>query len=351
MKKYIQLILIFCLPALLLTSCKQQIKNTDTRSGNSYITILDEEERIQEIPYQPKAIICLVPAVGEVIAALGECDKIAARSYECSFPPSVTDKTNVGSASKPNIELLLKQNPNLVIARTGTLFTDELRDKLESAGVPVIQFRSIELNTALQMTEQMGLLLDKQNEATALISFIEGYEKMIGERVATVNDNMKPLVLFQSMGHMYWSNNADTAGHRRIITSGGINIAADEPVHIPHLSAEWVLEKNPDITIYSYLDASDSGDTPCLGELEEIYNMMLSHPGFKEIEAVKNGKVYIIDSRLLTGPRSIIGLLYYAKWFHPQLFTDIDPQAIHSKMLRIFWKEELEGDWVYPAAK
>ena len=77
---------------------------------------------------------------------------------------------------------------------------------------------------------------------------------------------------------------------------------------------------------------------------------MLGQPGFKEIKAAKDGKVYIIDSRLITGPRSIIGLLYYANWFHPGLFQDIDPEAVHREMLQRFFGLELEGTWVYPSS-
>lgn len=340
--------LIICVAVSALVGCNQLSGSVANTAQNDYVSILDEEGRLVEVPSHPSSIVCLVPAVAEVIYALGESEKIVACSYECNFPTALKEKTNVGAASKPNIELVLKQRPDLVIARTGTLFKQELRDKLELAGVAVVQFRSIELDTALHMTGQMGLLLDKQEKATQLSDYIVNYENLITERTANLSSDEKPLVLFQSMGHMYWSNNAATAGHRRIVTAGGTNIAADEPVRVPHLSAEWVLEKNPAITIYSYLDASDSGRIPSLEELKNIHDMMLAQPGFSEIEAAKKENVHIIDSRLLTGPRSIIGLLYYAKWFHPALFADIEPEAIHQEMLHMFWDQKLEGNWVYP---
>ena len=341
--------LIICISALILSGCSQHTGSTGTTPEYDSISILDEEGRTVDVPADPASIVCLVPAVAEVIYALDEGNRIVACSYECNFPQDLKTKTNVGAASKPNIELVLKQKPDLVIARTGTLFKQELRDKLEFAGVPVIQFRSLELDTALQMTGQMGLLLDRQEKADQLSEYILHYENLITERTATLDSGQKPLVLFQSMGHMYWSNNADTAGHRRIAAAGGTNIAADEPVHVPHLSAEWVYEKNPDVTVYSYLDASDAGKIPALEELKSVYDMMIAQPGFSEITAVKEGNVHIIDSRLLTGPRSIIGLLYYATWYHPDLFTDIDPETVHREMLQTFWDQKLEGCWVYPA--
>ena len=352
MRRLILAILVLCLIILPVLGCAEQIGSPANTSAitlkKEMVTIIDEAERHVDVPYQPERIVCLVPSVAEVICAFGESDKIVARSYECNFPPLLEDKTNVGSARKPNIELLLKQEPDVVIARTGTLFKQELREKLEAAHIPVIQFRSLELDTVLAMIEQMELMLGKKDEARELAGFVENYTNLVEERVGGLRPEEKPLVLFQSMGHIYWSNNSETAGHRRIIFSGGTNIAAEEPVKIPHLSAEWVLEKNPDITVYSYLKAKESTEVPLLDDMIAIRDALLAKTGFKEIKAVKEGKVYIIDSRLITGPRSIIGLLYYAKWFHPDLFQDIDPEAIHKEMLQRFFRLELKGVWGYP---
>ncbi|NYT10429.1 MAG: hypothetical protein GKC09_10960 [Methanosarcinales archaeon] len=41
-------------------------------------------------------------------------------------------------------------------------------------------------------------------------------------------------------------------------------------------------------------------------------------------------------------------LLYLAKWFHPELFQDIDPAAVEKDMLQKFYGLNLEGAWAYP---
>jgi len=311
------------------------------------ITIIDEMGRYVEVPSPPERIACLVPAVAEVICALGDEDKIVARSNDCNFPPSLKEKLSVGSSRAVNLELLLEQKPDIVITRT-VLFKKEIRDKIEMAGIPVVQFWSIELNTVVPMIKKMGLILDKKEKAEELAGFIENYANLIQERTRKLKPEEKPSVFFQSMGHMYWTVNADTAGHRRITAAGGINIAAGEPVKVPRVSAEWVLERNPDIIVYSYLKARKSAKVPSPEEMKKIRDEIMNEPGLRETKAVKEGKVYIIDTRLITGPRSIIGLLYYAKWFHPELFKDIDPEAVHKEMLQKFYGMELEGTWVYP---
>jgi iron complex transport system substrate-binding protein len=48
----------------------------------------------------------------------------------------------------------------------------------------------------------------------------------------------------------------------------------------------------------------------------------------------------------------IVGYVYFAKWFPPDLFHDLDPQAIHqediSKLIRIDVDLSKRGVFVYP---
>jgi len=47
--------------------------------------------------------------------------------------------------------------------------------------------------------------------------------------------------------------------------------------------------------------------------------------------------------------RSIIAELYLAKWFHPELFKDVDPEAVHRDLVKNFYDIELDGDaYIYP---
>jgi iron complex transport system substrate-binding protein len=43
-----------------------------------------------------------------------------------------------------------------------------------------------------------------------------------------------------------------------------------------------------------------------------------------------------------------VGLCYLAKWFYPDLFPDLDPEAIHSDFMTEFMNYEPEGVFAYP---
>ena len=121
---------------------------------------------------------------------------------------------------------------------------------------------------------------------------------------------------------------------------GGRNIFADISEAFV-TDPEAVVERNPDVIItYIYTGAgytSDTGyeyDEP--SEIKVFWEDIMNRPELANVNAVKNRRVYIIDSGLNYGLDYPIALAYWAKWFHPELFKDLDPKAIHQEFLRKF---------------
>ena len=91
--------------------------------------------------------------------------------------------------------------------------------------------------------------------------------------------------------------------------AGGINLAADEPVRYPILNSEYIIDRNPDIIVIVSYGAS----------INEVKN----RDGWGNMTAVKNNKIYQIDTNWITcNPRLILGLDQFAKWFHPDKFGE-----------------------------
>lgn len=312
------------------------------------VTVVDEEGTEVSISLPVARVACLVPQAAEVLGVLNALDVVVARSSNAVFPPTIKDVPDVGTRNEINVELLTELAPDLVIARAGFL-KEEVVEKMKNAtGAPLVQYRAGDLETTLPMITDLGAIFGAEEKAAEFRSFIEEYLALIHERVAEIPDDEKGQVFFQSMGHMYWTGNKDSSGHQRIVDAGGINIAADEEAKVPRLSAEWVLERDPQIIIHSYTGARKADRSPTLEEMQTKQQEIATAPGLREVAAVKENKAYVIDVRLITGPRAIIGKLYYAKWFNPDYFEDIDPEAIHREMLDRFWGLPLSGTWAFP---
>ena len=71
-------------------------------------------------------------------------------------------------------------------------------------------------------------------------------------------------------------------------------------------------------------------------------------------KAVEDGSVYIIKADVFLTLRYPVGLLYYAKWFHPDLFEDIDVETIHQELITKYFGEaewqNLNEKFAFPEA-
>jgi len=135
--------------------------------------------------------------------------------------------------------------------------------------------------------------------------------------------------------------------------TGCINIAADLPSQdgvVFAVCPEWLIEQDPDFVICCHpvpdilgLDINDTSTA------KAVRNEIMDLDIFSGGTAVKNGNVYLIPIDLLG---NIVSFPYMAKWFHPDLLSDLDPQAIHqeylTKFMRIDYNLDEHGVFVYP---
>jgi iron complex transport system substrate-binding protein len=184
-------------------------------------------------------------------------------------------------------------------------------------------------------------MLGAEERAAEFNSYEAYYQNLVKDRVQNLPDSQKPTVYFEFYMAGY-SCGPGNSFHDLIVEAGGINIA-NESVAMPILSSEYVLEKNPDIIVrmLTYLDGFE------LSSFQYLRDEMVSRSGMSEVTAVKDGQVYIVKDAVIVS-RETIGLLYYAKWFHPDLFADINPAAIDAEYLQKFYGVTLTGVCTYP---
>lgn len=283
----------------------------------------------------------VVTTIGtELVYQLGVGDKIVGRkSLDADIlailPDSAEDIPIMGT-----VEQIIELDPDLVIG--GELTSDADRKKIEDAGIPVLIENTVRPRR-WTVIENLGEVFGKQAKAQEIIDYEMGYENLVAERVATLTAEQKPLVFFEWY-QPWFSAGPGNSFNQLLIDAGATNIATLEyTVTNPQLSAEYVMEKNPVIIVrmLTYLDGLD------LAAYQNLRDGIMTRPGMSEVTAVVDGEVYVIKNTLVA-QRETLGLLYFAKWFHPDLFSDIDPDAIHAEYIQRFFGKGLEGVFVYP---
>ena len=312
------------------------------------------------VPMPIESIAALGGTFGPyTVCAFGEADKIVAVSTggakkRGEIRDLIEDVPEVGKFTVWDMEKILELNPDIVQAYAHKDYSD-YREILDAAGIPLVQMGFNVLEEYFNELRNLGWMLNKQERAEELISFEQQHLGLIEERVKDLDEEQKPRVYFIKYPG-YYGGPTHTSGKGSFADDviefcGGINIFADLEGSVV-VDPEAVIVRNPQV-IYVYTSGATDGcplgyDITDTGPVEEgRQDMIMDYPGWDHIDAVKNGRVYFITGDAKSVHPSIFNS-YAAKWFHPDLFEDVDPIDIHREWMERFLGIEYKGVYAYP---
>jgi iron complex transport system substrate-binding protein len=312
------------------------------------MTVLDETGTAINVTLPVERIVVFAKGWAEIVYALGCGDLIVGRCDSITFPPSIVEKTvarNVegGVSANVNLEVLLELEPDLVLGTQREVSDSAVADKLRSAGIPLIGGNSANYSNIEAMITNCGQILNKEDKAADIIGWINQYTTLVADRLCGLSDTEKLSFIYETnkIGMAYGPSHPCSD---LIVLAGGTNIIADVTLQTMTISSEYMLEQNPDVVIkqVSFLDAPNAV-TPYQTEISDL----IARTGWSELNAVKEGRIYASVNTVIQGMRYPIGLLYFAKCMYPDLFEDIDPNAIHEEMIERFFGVTPEGIYMY----
>jgi iron complex transport system substrate-binding protein len=311
------------------------------------LTIIDGNERTVTLNMPVERIIPFADDHADAIRVLGAVDRVVGVGTEMKdkplLYPVMSKLPDVGGVwgAGPDIEAILNLNPDVILTYEFRPSSEVLEDKLKETDIKVIRGTFNKPKGIANSFKIMGYILDKKYEAREYIDYYDSYMDLIKERTEGLSEDEKPRVYIEWCQPYLAFNKLSQVG-QVCDMAGGINIAADlTGVGSPHslvIDPEWVIEQNPDVIIK--IPSRNTGyDVDDITGIKSERNKILNRPGWKNIKAAKSGNVYMLTIELHDGPQIIAAAQYYAKWFHPDLFEDQDPQAIHQKYLDKFHKD------------
>ena len=301
----------------------------------------------------------------ELMRILNAKDKVVGVDYgiskmEIQFP-ELSKLPCVGPIGfEPDFEAILSLNPDLLLAFYTT--TAKMKEKFPGVAVVFLGLYYPDLSnpTGSKFTDgvrKLGYILDRKEAAEAYINWRIDWIDKIKPRTEGLSEGEKPRVFICSaksiiVGEKTFSTygKSDTLSQMCIL-AGGKNIAEDLPefvqdVYTITVDPEWVIEQNPDIIIVHACHYTWGGGTlgPSLGYEEDdptgvkegLRDELMNRPELANVNAVKTGNVYIISGNYRNDVAGgLTGAAYMARLFHPDLFEDVDPEAIHQEFLEL----------------
>lgn len=221
----------------------------------------------------PESVGSLSPALTEIICELGYSDKITGRSVYCKYPEDITGKKELGSAANPDVDAIVEAAPKLLMSQSPIAKKDIT--KIESAGTRVWIISAPRSVAELYecYTNISAVFGGKLNSAAAAEDALDPLK----EALYKAENSVESFVYIMSPS-LAAASNSTFAGE--FFSHFGKNAAGDaEDIS---LTAEELLELDPQWIIIPCTMSTD--DLP-----EEV----------SELEALKNGRVIILDEKTM----------------------------------------------------
>ena len=301
MSKVIYLLLLVLMVISLTAAC------TSTESTPNVIT--DDMGRQVELEALPQRIVSHVPSITETLFALGLDDKIVGVSDYCDYPEEAKSKPKVGGYFDPNIETIVSLNPDLVLTDG---HVPELT-RIEGLGIPLIVIDPKDMDGVLRDIELLGNITGSQTKAAEINSDLKNRMYAVWEKVIPLSYLPRVFYVFDATEPTKpWTAGPGSFVDSLIEMAGGWNVAAQAQGPWIQFNIEELVDSDPEIIL---LDSIMGTAVMSQEELKAL-------PGWQDLTAVKENRVYVINGDLVnrTGPRIVEGLESIARAIHPELF-------------------------------
>ena len=306
--------------------------------------------------------------VRRVVGMMGEFEKLDPAGYAqwTKRFPQIDKVPRVGRTSSGSFsdEQALALRPQVAIFSIDSGHGPGARDRetlarLEAAGTAIvfIDFRQQPLKNTERSMQVLGEVLGKRREAAAFNSYWRQQLDLVTQRLAQAKPPAPSVFLENRVGLN--EGCCDTmVGLVGVLldAAGGRNVARGLiPGEHGTLNPEFLMAQQPAFYVGTGIGTLEQAEkTPLrivLGAgatpkaARDSLRRATQRRTIAQLKAVQDGQAYAIWHHFYNSPFNVVAVQAMAKWFHPQLFADLDPRATMATLYTRFQPIPLDGTY------
>ncbi len=215
-----------------------------------------------------------------------DVDIVARPSTKREISERYKDKTEIGNPMRVDLEKLKEVNPDFYLS--SVISSD--KEQIKALNIPAEFLHITTYTDILNAMKYLGEVYNKQEKAAA---YVKGVEDVVA-KVKAANQNKKPLKVLIIAGFpnsmSIYKDNSAVGSLVKIL--GEENIWTDNTIENPSvpMNLELVKAANPDvILLINHTDAEATA---------KMYEKEFQSDFWQKIDAVKNKRVYSLDTRV-----------------------------------------------------
>lgn len=338
---------VFCAAALGATAlfgCTAPAESSDGAASQDQAqeaedrTVVDMRGDEITVPADTSTVLTVNSVATQMVLMLGGEDAAATMgkgfnygegSLNASMFPGLADVPTF-SREDSTVENIAAIGPDFVLEGN-----DDVIAQLRDAGIPAAYISVTSPETIVEAVHIIGDALGGEADQKAQ-AYEDAYNEALEDtkaRTADLSDDEKPRVLY--MRSTESTTGANSMPDSWITAAGGINAAAEAGFDGSgaEINAETIMNIDPDIII-------------C--ESQDVADQFLSDAAYNELAAVQSGKVYAAPFGTAVWSMGTAETLLQLSWagtiINPDLFSDVDLDAVTSDFYQEFFGYELSQD-------
>ena len=246
---------------------------------------------------EPGRVACLLGSFADVwFLAGGTVIAAPDDAWEDFSLPMPEEAVVLGSTKHLSLELLMASEPDFVLASANTQLHLQWKETLEAAGIPVAYFEVSDFEDYLRLlkvcTELTGNPECYEQYGLSIQNHIDLAVESAGEQIRQAGKAPTVLYLRLAASGIRVKNSRDNVLGEMLRTLGCENIADSDRALLEKLSLEQILIRDPD-----YIFLVPQGDD-VEGTRRVLDSFIADHPGWQELTAVKEGRVFTLEKEL-----------------------------------------------------
>ncbi len=268
------------------------------------VKFIDSGGKNITINKRPSRVVSLLPAVTEIIFKLGAGDMVKAVTYHDTAPPDAASRKIVGGFFSPSLEAIEAVKPDVIFC---SRFHKKVRERFGKGRCRLINLETDTIADSYKNILLLGRIFNRENEAFKIVGEIKNELQLIALKVAKIPKSKRKRVIRLMGRDPVMTPGEDSFQNEMIRAAGGIPPELGKKGNVVVITREEWLRFNPQV-IYG-----------CGGDRETAMKFF-SRPGWRDVDAVKNGRIFYFPCDLTCRASTNTG--YFVSWLASRIYTD-----------------------------